>query len=217
MTATLATQSVNTIFAGPSSGSVAAAPTFRSAVPADLAASGTAYQVLGITSAGTGFEYKTLTAGTGIAVTLAAGLLTVSNTGVTNVGLALPNIFTISGSPVSTTGTLTAVLATQTQNLMFASPNGSSGLPTFRAMVAADLPATAAKTYRQSFTNGSLTAGVVTVSHSLNNQYVACHVYDNNNKRIDPDDITCTSTSALTVDVSSWGTLTGTFNAVVIG
>ena len=59
---------------------------------------------------------------------------------VTSVGLSLPNIFTVSGSPVTTTGSLTAALASQSANLIFSSPNGSSGQPTFRSLVASDLP-----------------------------------------------------------------------------
>jgi len=63
---------------------------------------------------------------------------------VTSVALSLPNIFTVSGSPVTSSGTLTAVLASQTANHFFAAPNGSAGVPTFRAMVAADVPTLAA-------------------------------------------------------------------------
>ena len=59
---------------------------------------------------------------------------------VTSVGLSLPAIFTVSGSPVTTTGTLTAALASQTANYFFAAPNGSAGAPTFRAIVATDVP-----------------------------------------------------------------------------
>jgi hypothetical protein len=59
---------------------------------------------------------------------------------VTSVGLSLPAIFTVSGSPVTTAGTLTAALASQTANYFFAAPNGSAGAPTFRAIVAADVP-----------------------------------------------------------------------------
>ena len=59
---------------------------------------------------------------------------------VTSVGLSLPNIFSVSGSPVTTSGTLTGTLATQTTNKVFAAPNGSTGTPTFRALVANDLP-----------------------------------------------------------------------------
>lgn len=59
---------------------------------------------------------------------------------VTSVGLSLPAIFSVSGSPVTGAGTLTASLVSQTQNLVWAAPNGSSGTPTFRALVDADIP-----------------------------------------------------------------------------
>lgn len=59
---------------------------------------------------------------------------------VTSVGLSLPAIFTVSGSPVTTSGTLSATLASQTANYIFAAPNGSAGAPSFRAIVAADIP-----------------------------------------------------------------------------
>ena len=65
-----------------------------------------------------------------------------SNTGtVTSVGLSLPALFSVTGSPVTTSGTLTASLASQTANTVFAAPNGVAGTPTFRALVAADIPA----------------------------------------------------------------------------
>jgi hypothetical protein len=61
---------------------------------------------------------------------------------VTSVGLSLTGgIFTVSGSPVTTTGTLTGTLANQTGNTIFASPAaGTSGTPLFRSMVLADIP-----------------------------------------------------------------------------
>jgi hypothetical protein len=66
---------------------------------------------------------------------------------VTSVGLSLPNLFTITGSPVTASGTLTATLATQAANRVFAGPTtGADAAPTFRALVAEDIPAlTAAK------------------------------------------------------------------------
>jgi len=51
---------------------------------------------------------------------------------VISVALSLPSDFTISGSPVTTSGTLTAVWASKSANLVFASPNGSAGTPLFR-------------------------------------------------------------------------------------
>jgi hypothetical protein len=60
---------------------------------------------------------------------------------VTSVGLSLPGIFTVTGSPVTITGTLTGTLATQSANLVWAGPNtGAASAPTFRSLVGADLP-----------------------------------------------------------------------------
>jgi len=66
---------------------------------------------------------------------------------VTSVALSLPAIFTVSGSPVTTSGTLTGTLATQTAAYVFAGPTtGGAATPTFRAIVATDVPTlTAAK------------------------------------------------------------------------
>lgn len=61
---------------------------------------------------------------------------------VTSVGLSLPAIFTVSNSPVTSSGTLTAVLATENANKVWAGPTtGADAAPTFRALVAADIPA----------------------------------------------------------------------------
>jgi len=59
---------------------------------------------------------------------------------VTSVGLAAPAEFTVTGSPVTLSGTLTFSKNTQLQNLVYASPNGSTGVPVFRSLVGADLP-----------------------------------------------------------------------------
>lgn len=66
----------------------------------------------------------------------------VSATAVTSVALSLPtSIFDVSGSPVTTTGTLTATLDTQSANHVWAGPiNGAAATPTFRGLVADDIP-----------------------------------------------------------------------------
>ena len=70
-----------------------------------------------------------------------AGLAVGGNGTVTSVGLSMPNVFSVANSPVTTTGTLTVTLATQTANLIFAGPTtGSAAAPTFRSIVLADLP-----------------------------------------------------------------------------
>jgi hypothetical protein len=50
-------------------------------------------------------------------------------------------VFTITGSPVTTTGNLNLAFASESANFAFIAPNGSSGPPTFRAFVGADIPA----------------------------------------------------------------------------
>jgi len=60
---------------------------------------------------------------------------------VTSVGLSLPSIFSVSGSPVTSSGTLTGSFATESANIVFAGPSsGSAAQPTFRSLVAADVP-----------------------------------------------------------------------------
>jgi hypothetical protein len=62
---------------------------------------------------------------------------------VQSVGLSLPSdLFAVSGSPVTTSGTLTATLTLQAPNQVLAGPatGVSSAAPAFRALVAADLP-----------------------------------------------------------------------------
>lgn len=68
--------------------------------------------------------------------------ISVGGTGtVTSVGLSLPSIFNVSGSPVTAAGTLTGTLATQTANTVFSGPStGIPATPTFRALAVADIP-----------------------------------------------------------------------------
>jgi hypothetical protein len=60
---------------------------------------------------------------------------------VTSVALSTPGVlYTVSGSPITTSGTLTLTLNTQTANTVFAGPTtGSAATPTFRALVNADV------------------------------------------------------------------------------
>lgn len=60
---------------------------------------------------------------------------------VTSVGLSLPNIFTTTGTPVTSAGTFSASLANQNANLVFAGPaTGAATTPSFRSLVSDDLP-----------------------------------------------------------------------------
>lgn len=69
-----------------------------------------------------------------------------SNTGtVTSVGLSLPAELTVSGSPVTGSGTLSAVWANQSASgvsgKVFAGPVAGSAAPTFRVLLSDDIPA----------------------------------------------------------------------------
>ena len=57
---------------------------------------------------------------------------------VTSVALTMPSIFTVTGSPIVNTGTFAVTFNSQSPNLVLASPNGSSGLPSFRNIVGGD-------------------------------------------------------------------------------
>ena len=61
---------------------------------------------------------------------------------VVSVGLALPSDFTVTGSPVTTSGTLTGAWAAQNPNLVLAGPasGGSPGTPSFRSLNNTDIP-----------------------------------------------------------------------------
>ncbi len=115
-------------------------------------------------------QVVSLTAGSNITITGTYPNFTIAATGgsgtVTSVGLSLPSIFSVSGSPVTTSGTLTGTLANQNANLVFAGPNtGAAAVPTFRALVTADLAndlVTYAKIQNVSATSrilGRITAG----------------------------------------------------------
>jgi hypothetical protein len=60
---------------------------------------------------------------------------------VTSVALSLPGIFSVSGSPVTSSGTLTATLNPQAANTFFSGPvTGAASAPTFRSIDPIDVP-----------------------------------------------------------------------------
>jgi hypothetical protein len=61
---------------------------------------------------------------------------------VTSVGFAAtPTLFTVSGEPITSSGTITLGMANQPANYVFAGPvSGSAGTPAFRPLVTADFP-----------------------------------------------------------------------------
>jgi hypothetical protein len=95
---------------------------------------------------------------TGSAWALSAG-----GTGtVTSVGLTVPSWLTVMGSPVTGAGTLAVTGTSESANLFLASPNGSSGPVTPRAIVAGDVP-----TLNQSTTGNAATATALAATPTL--------------------------------------------------
>lgn len=135
--------------------------------------------LLGVSSAGAGIP-TTITLGTNLTMT-SGGVLNASGGGgsgtVTSVALTAPGIFAVGGSPITTSGTFAITLATQNANLVWAGPaTGSATAPTFRNLVAADIPALAyvtsvnasGGTTGLSFAGGPITAsGTLTLSGTL--------------------------------------------------
>ena len=131
LTAALANQSANRIFAGPASGAVAA-PTFRVLVWDDIP---TISSLSGVSNlSGTDLVAVELSAGGNrVQATISQLASTVGGGTVTSVALSLPGMFNVSGSPVTTAGTLTAALANQSANTFFVGPtSGAAVAPTFR-------------------------------------------------------------------------------------
>ncbi|SFV32080.1 beta strand repeat-containing protein [Thermoflavifilum thermophilum] len=148
---------------GSASGSTALSPTLtinNGAVTYSKIQNVTAGTLLGRYSATNG-TVQEIILGSGLSLNSSTGVLTATGTGgtVTSVGLSMPSVFTVSGSPVTTSGTISVGLASQSANLVFASPNGTSGTPSFRALVANDLPASGvtAGTYGSATSVGQFT------------------------------------------------------------
>ncbi len=124
LTLTWKNQNPNIFLAGPATGP-AATPGFRAIVPADLA---------GTPGAGKYWDGG----GAGAWTTLPP-----PGTGtVTSVQVAVPAELNSAGGPITTSGTITLTWVNETANFVFAGPTtGVPAVPTFRALVAADIPA----------------------------------------------------------------------------
>lgn len=132
-----ANQNANSFLAGPTA-SPAAAPSFRVLVGSDLPVFGAS----GLSHAPGGVPDPGSTAGTTRFLREDATWDVPPGIGtVTSVGLSAPSIFTVSGSPVTASGTLALALANENANTVFAGPSsGVAAAPTFRGLVGADLP-----------------------------------------------------------------------------
>jgi hypothetical protein len=168
LTGAFVNQSANVIFAGPASGS-AAPPTFRTLVTTDLPAITFGYLTSTPTTlAGYGITDAAPISHVGaggvsqhaIVTTSAAGFAPVlSNVvteflngqggwtapaggagTVTSVGLNMPAELSVAGSPITGSGAFTVTWASEAQNTVLAAPAVGSAAPSFRLLVASDIP-----------------------------------------------------------------------------
>ena len=96
-----------------------------------------------VNKGGTGASAPSLVAGSNVTITGSWPNQTIAASGgtVTSVALSMPTEFSVSGSPITGSGTLTVTKANESANTVFAGPSsGSAATPTFRALVVADLP-----------------------------------------------------------------------------
>lgn len=152
---------------------------------------------------------------------------------VTSVALSLPSIFSVTGSPITTAGTLSATLVSQSASTVLAAPSGSAGTPAFRQLVLNDLfdtsisapalgqllvyngskwantsyAASAASSVLSSWTlvSGSNPARyTASFAHNLGTVNVVVSLYDTTtNQMVIPDSVQLTNTNTVAVTISS--------------
>ena len=71
--------------------------------------------------------------------------------------------------------------------------------------------------FRMAFTNATLSSGILTANHGLGQQIVNVQVYDNTNSVIIPDGVVATDSNNVTVNLTSFGTISGTYNIIITG
>ncbi len=120
---------------------------------------------------------KKFVAGTNVMLAETSDQLTISATGsgtVTSVGVTVPSILSVSGVPITTTGTAVVTLATQTANTAWLGPaSGASAAPTFRVPVFADLVNAGVAATDNNTAVGSIAGqGVLATSGAVRNTFV---------------------------------------------
>ena len=192
------------------------------------AADGTANQVLQTNGSGV-LSWSSLTVpnvfvniagntGTAVADAAADTLTFTGTTGIQTVASDSSNndVLTISLTRTGLSAKATPIAADQF--LMFDSAASNAPVYANASTVASAIGAvTTSRIVRGNFTNAGLTSGSISLTHSLNQQFVLCQVFDENNQLVQPDNITMTSSTVATVDLSSFGTISGTWNYIIFG
>ena len=187
LSVSLASQTQNKVLASPSGGT--GTPTFRALVRQDIPDLSSLYdrylgfdfgienldnQIVGrngLYIAGSSYKGISLIPGNNITLSRSddsvngALKITINSTasssggGLTSVGLSMPNIFSVSNSPLTANGTIGVSLVSQIKNKVLASPDNSNGVPYFRMLTEKDIPALPYDNFGTLSVNGSAIIG----------------------------------------------------------
>jgi len=75
----------------------------------------------------------------------------------------------------------------------------------------------AGASYNVAITNADLVAGIFTAPHNLGSRYPLVIIYDSAFKAVVPDEIQSVDVNTVTIDLSSFSPLVGTWNIKVLG
>ena len=119
---------------------------------------------------------------------------------VTSVAMTVPTGFSVTGSPVTTSGTLAVSLDSQAKNKVLASPSNAAGTPSFRVLDASDIP---------DLNASKITAGTLDAARipDLSGKYVTLDTTQSNisgEKTFTTKPVHIGSTSGIDVDGSSY-------------
>lgn len=128
---------------------------------------------------------------------------------VTSVDLATPAEFTVSGNPVTTSGTITVSKANQAANQVWSGPTtGAAAQPAFRSLVLADLPASVLG--QEVVIWAQLDGSSKVASHSLSSSNVAVSLIDlSDNTIIHVGSVVVTDSSTITLTASEAPSISG--------
>jgi hypothetical protein len=76
---------------------------------------------------------------------------------------------------------------------------------------------TASRIVRAQFEISNITNGVLSVSHQLNVGSVLVQIYDENNRLVQPDEITLVNSNTVSIDLSSFAPIIGTWSYIIFG
>jgi hypothetical protein len=253
LSATLASQTAGTIFAAPAG--AAGAPTFRAIAWTDVsslvgtnstsfaAGNDSRFHNQGTDQGTTSTTFQLDSAGSGAKLESLGGVVRARNAGNTAFADFAAGNTTVNGNltVTGTTFTVDSETVAIADNIFLLNSNVTTGTPTedmgirgrrgastdasllwveslakwSAGIVGAELPL--ARVYETTFTNASLVAGVLTVAHGLGRRVVNVSIADSAFKEVKPDDITYSSTTQLAIDMTTFGTLSGTYTVVCEG